>query len=110
MYEAYLKERLGHNVIKSDHGFLVWSEHSSGLVIEELFVKPELRHKGIASQLVSLLEQKAKELDHSKIYGFIWPNITGASQVMLAALKYGFVLFHSQQDKITIMLEVEGAD
>lgn len=56
----YFKERLGVEAIEKDAGFLIYKILGPECFIQDFYVKPPLRGKGVGSEMVKELESLAK--------------------------------------------------
>ena len=61
MYFEYLKECFGFEVIEEEYGFIIYDIKSPYCYIIDLYIKPEFRRKGLASEFGERVETKARE-------------------------------------------------
>lgn len=110
LYADYLKERKLYEVISDDFGFATYGhmevDGGPAIYIEELYVAPEWRKKGIASKYADEIAKKAKEMGINKILGSVSPTCIGAHESMLILIAYGFKLHSCVNDLIYFVKEI----
>lgn len=111
-YAAYLKE-LKHFEMYEDadgfvtYGFMRESDGSISCHIEDIYVVPEKRKAGVASQYADVVSAIAREAGASKLLGSIVPSLPGSNYRMQVLLAYGFKLRSSEADFIWFEKELK---
>lgn len=107
LYELYMKERMGMNVIRVDHGFVVYALNKDEAFIQELFVRDGYRNQGVATELVDMVCEKAKDNKIKYLTATVIPSTNNAHVIMAVALKYGCKIARSTENCIVLFKEVK---
>lgn len=105
MFKDYL-EMNGKMLVSSPFGFATFYQVNDGLYIEDIYIKPEHRLKGIGSELADSVCAIAKERGLNKIYGTIRPTYRYSTESMKSLLAYGFKIKGSAYDAIALEKEI----
>lgn len=108
MWHDYVRERLGHEVYQTDHGFVTYSIKGEACEIIDIYVQPDKRREGIGWQMANEVTRKALEAGCKRLIGFVWFGTAGAEDSMQAQLAYGFKLNHSDGQRIILVKEIGG--
>ena len=110
LYAEYVKERLGETVLEDDYGFISYHIEfgSKVCVINDLYVRPEYRRKGLGTQLGDQALKAARESGCNIILCYIWPSAIGSTEAMMAILGYGFRLKAVEGPRIILTLDLGG--
>jgi hypothetical protein len=102
----YIKERLGHDSIETESGFV--SFKITGVVCEifDIYIVPEERRGRKAWALVDEVVETAKQQKCTLLVGYIWPAFRGADESMKAHFAYGFRMSSVENGKITMMKDI----
>lgn len=95
LYGEYIKERLGREIIETEHGFasyVICGENQNECYIIDIYTSPEFRKQGAASTLADLITEKAKELGCTILSGSVDPTTNNATDSLKVLLAYGFEL------------------
>lgn len=92
LYEKYLSERVNKKLLKFKNAFATYVIEGEECYIEDIYVLPEIRQKGVASALANEITKIAKEAGCTYLTGSIDPTTNGATESMKALLAYGFKL------------------
>lgn len=108
LYELYMKERMGMDVIQGDHGFIVYAinKQANEAFVQELFIREEYRKQNLGSKLVDKVYEKAKEAGVKYLTATVIPSTNNAHVILLAALKYGCKILRSSENCIVLFKEV----
>lgn len=106
-YANYLKERQGKEYVEDEYGFYVYYFHEDFLFIEDLYVSPEHRHKGVAQRYSKELARITLESGRYKMVCNIIPSTNGASYMAGNLIENGFKLDSSGDDIIYFIKEIE---
>lgn len=93
LYGKYVKERENREIVETDHGFATFQycgyENTECYIID-LYVLPDHRKKGVASQLADRIAEMAKEKGCQYLSGSVDPTANGATDSVKTLLAYGF--------------------
>lgn len=111
LYGEYLLERLGKEIIERDDGFatfvrLTTPEGESAVYIEDIFVRPEARKKGVATDLADGICQWAATCGCTVVFGSVNAKANGATQSLKVLIAYGMQLSHVIGDMIYFRKEI----
>lgn len=70
----YIKERLGHDSLSDEDGFITYSFTDNSLFIRDAYIRPEAREKGQLQKFLDQLVELAKERHLKKVCTSIAPN------------------------------------
>lgn len=107
MFAEYQKERDGYDTIQNEFGFIVYKFIDDYCFIKDLYVKKDMRFLGKGSELADLVVRECKKKDVKKIYSNCVPSTPISTDSLKAILGYGFRLFSSSNDCITLIKELE---
>ena len=80
LWAHYKMEREGKSVFETDEGFIIYTIVPKDLVyIEDIYVVPKMRDKGLAQKLEERVLNEAKTLKCKKVYGSIDVNAKSAT-------------------------------
>lgn len=101
MYKDYVENQLPNRFVhETKEGFLTYHFNDKICRLEEIYIKPEERRKGIASLFYKKAEEFAQERNCDYLIGSIIPNTEGAEGSMMCLLKNGFKLDSMDQSMI----------
>lgn len=119
MYADYVLERHGWHTIEKEVGFVQYSfmhgDDEDGVVIEEIYVKPEHRGGGHEAwnrgdhpfwQLVTAVIEEGKKRKCTILLGKIVPSKPFASKNMYCQLVAGMQIFKAHEDEIWMCKEI----
>lgn len=111
LYEKYIKERLGHEILYNKNGFIQFSIEKDVCFIAELFVDESKRSKGLALSMVNDLVELVKSMENNKqvkrLVATIYTNTEGYERVLCLALRYGFHIISMKENESCIILQKE---
>lgn len=106
LYADYIKERENFKIIETDYAFVSFKFFDGECYIRDVYVKPEYRKQGVASQLVdaiaALAKDKCKYLTTS-----VSPIANGSQDSLNACIAYGFKLLRSDNQLIYLIKELK---
>ena len=105
-YAAYLRELNTKDLYEDENGFLVYSINGDYFQLEEIFVKREMRNKGIASSYIKLAEEMAKEIKCKYLRGYIIAAYDKSTESIQFHMNRGFRLEKVVSGIIYIVKEV----
>lgn len=88
----YLKEREGYDSLITDEGFAVYKIMGQECYIKDIYVHPDYRKKGVASELADAIAEIAKQKGCKTLIGSVSTdcgNPTDSTKVLLA---YGMTI------------------
>ena len=96
MYKKYVEEQLPNRfVYENVYGFMTYNKIGDILQLEEIYIKPEHRRQGFASEFYSEAEKIGKELGCKELKGSIVIGTTGAEGSMKCLLVNEFKLHYT---------------
>lgn len=90
MYEQYVKETAGFELVKQEYGFAAYSITENICTIEDLYVVPDFRSQDKAAQLADIVVEIAKKQGCNTLMATTPIQSNTATESMKAILKYGF--------------------
>lgn len=106
LYAQYIKERENRECLEHEHGFASYQIIDDGIYVEEVYIVPEKRQTGLASDLVDKIAEQAKALGKKYIYTSVSPHVNGSTISIKAITAYGFELHNSSRDLIMFIKEI----
>lgn len=106
MYAAYLKERENLDVLETDYGFAIVRQMSDCLYLQDIYVKPEFRKQGKGREMLSIVEDAARELGYKKLLGSCSPPAAGSDASLRAIMACGFTLLSCDKDIIYLVKDL----
>lgn len=102
LYADYIKERTNDKIIESDFGFATYRHlpDQKATYIIDIYVKPELRLKGLASKFADQIAMEAREIGHLNLLGTVVPSARGSTSGIKTLIAYGMHLKSSTNDLI----------
>lgn len=67
LYSEYVMEREGYNCIEEEDYFYTYKKIGEALYLRDMYVRLESRRKGKAREIVTDIENKAKELNCNRV-------------------------------------------
>ena len=96
MYKEYIEEQLPNRfVYENEHGFLTYNKNDTVLRLEEIYIKPEYRRKGLATSFYNKMEEIGKELKCTELMGSIIIGTNNSEGSMMCLLKNKFKLYYT---------------
>jgi GNAT superfamily N-acetyltransferase len=110
-YADYLKELKGFHMYEDEDGFITYGfmEGPKGermCYIEDIYVVPEKRKSGIASQYADVVTVIARDAGAQILLGSVVPSLPNSHARMLVLLSYGFKLHSAQHDFVYFSKEL----
>jgi len=107
LFAQYLKERENKEIIENDFGFVTYYFLSSGdCYIEDVYIVPEKRRSGLASEFGKAIELIAREKNSKRIFGSVDQNANNKTESMKFLISYGFLLSHNSGNTIYLTKEL----
>lgn len=110
LYAQYIKERSNREIIETDQGFVTYVAYKDGLMVEDLYIKPEFRKQGLAIKFVYQVIDIVKANDMKTIYICVAPGIespyVGATAMCKALLHHGCKLEQSFNNLLILSKEI----
>lgn len=94
---AYLKERQGLDSIVRDEGFAAYKINGDECYIQDIFVFPDYRKTGVASELADEIARIAISRGCKFLTGSVDTTANGAHASVLVLLAYGFKIHSAVQ-------------
>lgn len=111
MFEEYLVEEMGKEVIRTDHGFaaFVVNENDSELFFSDLYIKPEHRTSYEAKKLFSKCKDEARLRGLKNLTGIVSLGVKSperSTKILRCYLSMGFNVMAAKNNQIIIHMEV----
>lgn len=113
MYAEYLKEREGKEIIKHEHGFTIYGYNCvpgvdfPHLYIQDNYVRPEHRKKGVAREMADKLTSQAKARGIKVMLGSVDVNAKEADASLKVLIAYGMSLYAVSGSTIFMQKEIK---
>lgn len=108
LWADYIGERLGEHLIEDDCGFIQYYIEGEMCQISEIYVRPELRQKGLASRYADQVREVATAAGCKLLVCYVYPSAVGATEALRAILAYGFKLRATDGPRIMLSYSLEG--
>lgn len=106
LYGEYVKEREGKQILESEKGFMTYKIQGQECYIADVYIRPEYRMSGVASEFANKIQKIAKNQGCKFLTGSVTPSLKGATESIIAQLKFGFKLHSSHEDFIILKKEI----
>ena len=108
LYSQYLSERTNDHILESPLGFATYRYLDDGktVYIIDIFVVPERRKDGWATQIADEIVKTAKARGANKLIGSVVPTAKNSTLSMRVLLGYGMSLDSSTNDFILFRKEI----
>jgi ribosomal protein S18 acetylase RimI-like enzyme len=90
LWAKYIKEREGYDSLETEHGFATYIISGEDCYIRDIYVDPDFRQTGIASDMADEITKIAKASGCKRLLGSVCPNANGVTTSMKVLLSYGF--------------------
>lgn len=107
---AYLKERLGAEVIERPEGFVAFRSVGTYMAVVEVFIAPEMRGQKLSSDLIRFVEERARQEKLQGLWTQVWAHGPGASETLSKAIHLGFRVIDTDGKAIIMTKEFGGHD
>lgn len=94
---AYLKERQGVDSIIRDEGFATYKINGEECYLQDIFVYPDYRKKGIAAEMADDIARIAISRGCKYMTGSVDTTAKGAHESVLVLFAYGFKIHSAVQ-------------
>lgn len=99
LYADYIKERLGDEIVETEHGFLTYRYIAPNSVyIIDLYIVPEARQSDKASAMADLIVEAAKLKGCTKMIGTVATASKTSTLSLKVLLGYGMRLISSTNE------------
>lgn len=107
LYADFIRERGKELIVENDDGFAMYRYiDEKSVYIIEVFVRRELRKKGIASRFADSIVEEAKAKGCTELLGTVIPSSQWASEAMKAYFAYGMTIKSASEDLIVIRKDI----
>lgn len=107
LYSQYITERTDRLILETEYGFATYVYLADNTVyIEDIYVSPEYRKKGIASRFADEIADIARSKGCKKMIGSVVPSTKTSTDSMKTLLAYGMKLESSTNNFITLVKEI----
>lgn len=106
LYAHYIKERENKEIVESEKGFATYCFTNDGCYIVDIYVLPEFRKSGEASNMANQITEIAKSKGFNKLYGTVSPLANGSTESLKVLLAYGFKLDSSNSQLLVLKKDI----
>jgi ribosomal protein S18 acetylase RimI-like enzyme len=101
LYADYLHERTDDLIAEREWGFATYRVMDPETVyIVDIFVRPEVRRSGAASELADEIAANARANGYKWLLGTVMPSTKGSTDSLKVLLAYGMTLWKAEDDAI----------
>lgn len=105
MYKEFFEE-LGTKVIETEYGWANYIFYGESCYVENVYIKPEFRKKGMASAIVDTIGKIAKENGCINLLTTTNTKKDGVERSIQVILSYGFKYLRSDEGSIWYFKEL----
>jgi GNAT superfamily N-acetyltransferase len=105
-FGAYILEREGKYIIEDERGFLTYTYLPEYVYIEDVYVRPEYRKQGVASEWADRVCAEAKSKGYSKLLGTIKTKAKTSTESMATLIAYGLRIYSSDTEAIYLTKDI----
>jgi predicted GNAT family acetyltransferase len=107
LHAQYLTERTDDLIIECEHGFVTYRYLNEAQVyIIDIYVTPEKRKSGLASELADQVAAEAKGKGRKELLGTVVPSTKNSTISLKVLLGYGMTLQSASNDLIVFKKEI----
>jgi len=106
IYSQYAKETLREVVYESASGFVSVKFEEQALIISDMFILPEQRRLGKATEFVTFCEQLARKNDKRYVFACAQYKAPETIATLSLGAKLGYQLSHGNSEQIYICKEL----
>lgn len=107
MWQAYLKEREGMDVLETEHGFLSYKITNDECYIKDIYVAEAHRKSGMASAMADKVAEVAKGKGCKWLTGSVSPPAEESHASLLVLIAYGMKLIKSDKDIVYLAKRID---
>lgn len=93
-YGNYIEERLGKFIVENEKGFATYLYENDYVYIEDIYVNPKHRVKGVASKFADTIAAEAVNKGYSRMIGSVAVNANNPTASAKVLLAYGFKILN----------------
>ncbi len=105
-YSRYMQEREGSRTIEDEHGFLTYKFEDDHVMIQDLWVVPEMRQKKIATRYADQVTEEARKLGYTRLGSSVDIRAKNATESLTVILAYGFRVYNLDNNEIYLIKEI----
>jgi len=106
LYSEYLKEKTNDGILETSRGFATYRYLDRSVYIIDIYVVPQFRKTGEASQMADCIAKEAKENGCTKMIGSVVPSNKDSTASIKVLLAYGMRLSSSSDNFILFEKEL----
>ena len=110
LWSECIRERQGHEVIEEPWGFIEYHMAPPYCVIDDLYVIPEERLKGLGRDLADRVTQIARDAGATHLWSNIYGNSLNKNETLKANLAYGFLWQGIDGGRIILTKDIGGSN
>lgn len=108
LFEQYVLEREGGILLKHEHGFAIYKDYNDTLAyLQDVYVEPEHRRKGIAKQLLRQAIDIAKKSNKTALLTTTDVGANNAQKSVMTILKSNFKILKLENTVIWYIMELK---
>lgn len=105
-WAEYVKERFGWDAIVTDDATVIYSIQPPFALIHDMYVAPQMRKIGIASDLADQVAAIGKEKGCTHLWSQVASETLNSNEALMANLGYGFRMTKTDATGIIMMKEI----
>lgn len=107
LYAMYVKEREGFDTIETHEGFATYKVQLDHCYLRDLYVRPEYRNTGVASELADRVCDEAIKAGCPLLTGTVDCRTEGFARNIRVLLAYGMDITGSHEGYVTLAKSLE---
>ncbi len=108
LYAQFIHEKTTDKILETDDGYAMYRFLNDGrtVYVVEIYVVPEKRRSGVASQIMNDIAYLAKAQGCTEMLGSVIPSSKYSTRSLKACLGYGFTLASAGNDFIILRKDI----
>lgn len=105
-YAKYIKEKANHELFENEFGFITYEISKDCVHIHDLWIDPDYRIKGHASNLVEVVIGQGEVNGCKYLTACVQINSNNVTDTLKAQLHYGFLVVGANENEIKLAKEL----
>lgn len=106
LHGQYILEREGKFIVEDERGYATYLYLPEAVYIENIFVLPEFRKMGVATEYADAICELARLKGVQTVIGSVKPSAHGSTQSLKVLLAYGMSLREATDDAIFLVKKI----
>ena len=106
LWTEYLAERMGHKAIEREWGFLTYKIAPPFCMLEDVYVRSNVRSKGHVFELLAAVRDEAKAAGCTHYWAQVWVADKTATRALRCDLAWGFQVVSADNGRIIMTKEI----